>query len=118
MMMADNSTHLSPRGPEDLGGDRRFHVVEFAGNRAQRRQAARADRRKSTRPAKPEGIVDTTELAIHRATRLTDAERNRMLHPAREGFTALRRGVATHEQWAAVAGAVNVALAIETQGVV
>lgn len=89
-----------------------------ASNRAMRRQQQReAGRRR--RPAKVRPVmVNTIEYVKNRATRLTDEERAAMLAPARDGFKALREGVATFEQWGAVATAVTVGVAIEDQGIV
>jgi hypothetical protein len=68
--------------------------------------------------ARPQKIANGTEYAIARATKLTDQEREGVLRPARDGFRALREGVATHEQWAFVSSAVTMAQAIEAQGII
>ncbi len=102
-------------------GDRRFWPVNLEadknqGNREQRRQAAREARRTPPAPRRYVPITNAMEYVTLRATALTQAERVAMLQPARDGFKALREGVATYLQWAHVAGAVAVALAIEEQG--
>lgn len=63
-------------------------------------------------------IINAMEYVTERATTLTTDERTAMLKPARDGFKALREGVATEQQWAFVAGAVGLALSIEAQGIV
>jgi hypothetical protein len=99
---------------------RRFHIADQHMNRQQRRAAAR-QRRQGTRPGRAPTVradVDTLDLAMRRAGRLTAAERCTVLDPTRAAFKALREGVATFEQWAYVSSAVTVAQAIEDQGVV
>jgi predicted P-loop ATPase len=106
---------------EDSTGDRRFTVLpDTSGmNRRQRRQAERSSRLADRPRRTPRQIIaNAVDVVKNRAARLTDAERDRMLAPAREGFTALRQGVASHDQWCGVASAVTMALAIEAQGVV
>lgn len=104
---------------DDCDGTRRFYPVAQGLNREQRRQIARSTRR-SSKPARTERplIANAVDVVKNRASRLTDAERDRMLTPARDGFTALRRGVASHDEWAGVSSAITMALAIEAQGVV
>jgi hypothetical protein len=113
-------------------GDRRFFPMPaepaadaqtttmLASNRELRRAAERAAKRKTKLPAprKYAPIVNAFEYVRGRATTLTAVEREKVLQPAREGFTALREGVATYLQWAHVANAMAVALAIEELGIV
>jgi hypothetical protein len=57
-------------------------------------------------------------LAIRGASKLADHERARILQPVRIAFGKLREGTATEGDWATLASACNVAMAIELQGVV
>jgi len=87
-------------------------------NHRQRRELAKQQRRQQ-RGRKPRQVmVNALEYVANQVSKLTDDERTRTLLPAMQGFKALREGVATHEHWAGVASAINVALAIEAQGVV
>jgi len=88
-------------------------------NRAQRR--ALAQRVDQPRPGtrRPRLIMaNAMQVVISRASRLTQAERAGVLQPARNGYAALRQGVATELDWAGCCSAVAVALAIDAQGVV
>lgn len=70
-------------------------------------------------PRRPRWIsYHPVELARNNATRLTPAEIQKAIDPLRAAAKALREGVATEWQWAVVASAMNVAQAIERQGVV
>jgi hypothetical protein len=75
-----------------------------------------------TKPRRPRGprLVSTNPLllAIFRASKASAETIEAILAPIRDGFTALREGVASELQWAVVASSVNVALTIENQGVV
>lgn len=101
--------------------DRRYQVAEPQPrpgmNREQRRKQAKASKRP---PARRHGQVaaDPVRTAILRATRLTRSEREAALQPARDGFKALREGVATYGEWCHVCTLVTIALAIEDQGVI
>lgn len=55
---------------------------------------------------------------VLRVTKLTEHELEHVLTPARDSFKALREGVATELQWSILAGAVELALAIEDKGIV
>lgn len=57
-------------------------------------------------------------LAMNRATRLTVAERERIMVPLRAAVAALRQGVATEYEWMMAVTAVNIGDAIERQGIV
>lgn len=61
---------------------------------------------------------ENLNIARNLAARLTDAERGRVLEIAHAGFKRLREGVATFNEWACVASAINMAVAIEKQGVI
>lgn len=56
-------------------------------------------------------------LAIRRARLLPQDEINEAMAPLLASFQALREGVATEHQWAALAGAVELALSIERKRV-
>lgn len=62
--------------------------------------------------------VNTLEIALHRAAKPAAADREEVLNMLRQAAKALREGVATELQWSIVAGAVDVAKAIEHQGIV
>ena len=62
--------------------------------------------------------TDAIGLAIHGAALLADHERARILQPLQAAFTKLRQGVGCDADWAQLASAMNVAQAIEHQGVV
>lgn len=87
-------------------------------NRAVRRQLMKIERRRPTRIPQRRVEQDNMHLAKLHATCLTEAERTDALTSARDGFRALREGVATYRQWAHVSTLVTVALAIEDQGVI
>lgn len=61
---------------------------------------------------------DPISLAKKRAARLTTAEVRDIMDPIKGAHRALREGVATEWQWTLLASAMNVAQAIERQGVV
>lgn len=77
---------------------------------------------RNTKPRKryrPRQIaVNTLELALHRAAKPAKADREQVLDMLRQAVKAMREGVATEYQWSIVAGALDVARAIEEQGVV
>lgn len=62
--------------------------------------------------------LNTLEIALHRAAKPAAADREEVLNMLRQAARALREGVATELQWSIVAGAVDVAKAIEHQGIV
>lgn len=62
--------------------------------------------------------TDTFTLAAHRASKLTQAEHEGVMQPLQAGFTALREGRACELDWCQLASAVNLAQAIEAQGIV
>lgn len=86
-------------------------------NRALRRLQQRAKPNPKARQPR-EVMVNALDVVKNRAARLTDQERAAALAPARLGFTALREGVATFQQWVHVNTAIAIALAIERQGVI
>jgi hypothetical protein len=58
------------------------------------------------------------KLAIHRATKVPAQEIAEVMAPITSSFKAMREGVATEDEWAVLAGTVELGLAIERQGVV
>lgn len=71
------------------------------------------------KPRRPGRISrDPIALARNNATRLTAAEIAQAITPLRAAARALREGVATEWDWAIVASAINVAQAIDKQGIV
>ncbi len=77
---------------------------------------------RSTKPRKayrPRPVTaDTMTLALHRAAKPSEADRNDVLGALSKAIQALREGVATELQWAVAAGACTVALSIERRGIV
>jgi hypothetical protein len=70
-------------------------------------------------PRRPRRIsLNPIALARNNATRLTAAEIGLAIVPLQSAAKALREGVATEWQWSIVASAMNVAQAIEGQGIV
>jgi hypothetical protein len=57
-------------------------------------------------------------VAMRRASKIPADEVATVMLPIAESFTAMREGVATEPQWLILAGSVELALAIERQGVV
>lgn len=72
--------------------------------------------RKAYRPRQI--AINTMEIALHRAAKPAPADRAVVLNILRLAAKALREGVATELQWSIVAGGVDVAKAIERQGIV
>lgn len=72
---------------------------------------------KPRRPRWP-AINNTMAIAQDRASKLGKRTTNQLMQTITSAATALREGVATQLQWSIVAGAVDLALAIERQGVV
>jgi len=62
--------------------------------------------------------VNTMAIAIDGASKIRKADLDQVLAELRSAFKALREGVATQLQWSILAGSVDVAKAIERQGVV
>jgi hypothetical protein len=62
--------------------------------------------------------VNPIRLAMRRASRIPAEELAVVMAPIEESFTAMREGVATESQWVILASSVELALAIERQGVV
>lgn len=74
---------------------------------------------KPRKPYRPRQIaINTLEIALHRAAKPAPADRAEVLAILRLAAKALREGVATELQWSIVAGGVDVAKAIERQGIV
>ena len=70
-------------------------------------------------PRRPRRVsLNPIALAKNSATRLTQAEISGAITPMRAATRALREGVATEWEWSVVVSAVNVAQAIDKQGVV
>jgi hypothetical protein len=72
------------------------------------------------KPREPRWIptAETMKLASHRAAKVHQADIAEVMTPLQQAFKALREGVATEWQWSVAASAVNVAKAVEKQGVV
>lgn len=62
--------------------------------------------------------LDTMRLAMRRAAKVPVAEIDEVMAPIAASFKAMREGVATEDEWAVLAGTVELGLAIEHQGVV
>jgi hypothetical protein len=62
--------------------------------------------------------TDAIGLAVNGAQLLADQERARILQPLQTAFTNMRQGIGSDYDWAQLASAMNVAQAIEHQGVV
>lgn len=62
--------------------------------------------------------ADTMAIALHKAAKPPRADVDEVMAATRAAFKALREGVATEYQWSILAGSLDVALAIERQGVV
>ncbi|MDP3654286.1 MAG: hypothetical protein Q8R67_21675 [Rhodoferax sp.] len=63
-------------------------------------------------------VVNTLEIAINGAAKIDRKDVNELLSAVQEAFKSLREGVATQRQWSILAGCMDVAKAIERQGVV
>lgn len=71
------------------------------------------------KPRRPRPVaVNMIEMAIARARKMHAEEIDEVLGLVQQAAKALREGVATEDQWAVLASTVNVAKAIERQGVV
>lgn len=76
-----------------------------------------ANNKKPRKPYKPrQVIVNTMDLAMHRAAKPAKEDRAEVLNGLRAAVKALREGVATELQWSIAAGSLAVSLAIEKQG--
>jgi hypothetical protein len=62
--------------------------------------------------------ADTLALALHHAAKPARADVDQVLQAVLDAHRALREGVASELQWSILAGSLDVALAIERQGVV
>lgn len=62
--------------------------------------------------------ADTMTLALHNAAKPAPADIDQVLDVLHRAHKALREGVATEQQWSVLAGCLDVAVAIERQGVV
>lgn len=72
--------------------------------------------RKAYRPRQV--ACNTLDIALHHAAKPTEDDLQDVLQPIAQCVKALREGVATEGQWAIAAGAVQMAISIERQGVV
>ena len=72
--------------------------------------------RKAYRPRQI--AVNTLEIALHHAAKPAQEDRAEVLGILRQAAKALREGVATELRWSILDGCLDVALAIERQGVV
>jgi len=72
--------------------------------------------RKAYRPRQI--AINTLDLTMHYAAKPTQEDLQDVLQPVEQCVRALREGVATEGQWCIAAGAVQMALAIERQGIV
>lgn len=77
---------------------------------------AHQQRHRLMTPYRP--IVDTITTAILGASKITAHEVAFLMKPIRAAHKALREGVATDWQWCYLAHTMNVAMAIESKGVV
>lgn len=62
-------------------------------------------------------VVNTLEIAINGAAKIHDQDVKELLSAVDAAWKALREGVATRHQWSILAGSLDVAKAIERQGV-
>lgn len=62
--------------------------------------------------------ANTMAIALHHAAKPSRADVGELLDAVQAAFKALREGVATERQWSILAGTLDVALAVERQGVV
>lgn len=63
-------------------------------------------------------VVNTLEIAQHGASKIHHQDTKELLSAVDSAWKALREGVATLHQWSILAGSLDVAKAIERQGVV
>lgn len=74
-------------------------------------------------PRKPRRVrhapaTNTMAIALHNACKPDRTDVGELLDAIKHAFKALREGVATERQWSILAGTLDVALAVERQGVV
>lgn len=62
--------------------------------------------------------ADTMVLALHQAAKPAQSDIEQVLHVVHIAHKALREGVASEQQWSVLAGCLDIAKAIERQGVV
>lgn len=74
--------------------------------------------RKRYRPPVTKEQHDPVSIATQNAARLTPAAVDGTIAPLQAAFAALRQGIASEDDWSVCAGAVELGLAIEEQGVV
>lgn len=74
----------------------------------------------SHKPRRPRWLATghTMAIALHRAAKPDPANIEQILQTLTIAAKALREGVATERQWSVLAGSLDVAMAIERQGVV
>lgn len=90
-------------------------------NRQQRRAMARQQRRGKAPNSGAVAIranTNTMQTAVEGAAVIRATRRAQIMHANEEAFRRMREGVATFDDWQQLAGMVNVAQAIEAQGVV
>jgi hypothetical protein len=63
-------------------------------------------------------VTNTMAIALHNAAKPNRSDVGELLDAIKGSFKALREGVATERQWSILAGTLDVALAVERQGVV
>lgn len=73
---------------------------------------------KPRRKYRPRLVANPITLAMRRASVIPAAEIATVMEPNRRAFKAMREGVGSETDWIYLAGAVELALAIERQGVV
>ena len=61
---------------------------------------------------------DALSVAVYRACKISKADRAAVMRPSLQALEPLRKGQCTHDQWAALHAAIEVAQAIESQGIV
>lgn len=62
--------------------------------------------------------TNTMAIALHHAAKPSRADVGELLDAIKTAFTALRQGRASEREWSILAGTLDVALAVERQGVV
>jgi hypothetical protein len=62
--------------------------------------------------------LDPVRLAMRRAAKIPAAEVAAVMEPVKQAFRAMREGVASERDWIILAGTVELALAVEREGVV
>lgn len=89
-------------------------------NRAQRRAAAKAERKK-TRPVKPHSrrrLLNVIEYAGEGAQKVHPAEATRIMAPAVKAATNLRAGRGTYKDWQHICSWINILTAVNDRGVI